>query len=57
MRQIHREPAGAAADRADSGHIRFEGRDLLAFDASELRAFRRDAQIIFQDPMPRSIRA
>jgi oligopeptide/dipeptide ABC transporter ATP-binding protein len=34
----------------DSGRIRFEGRDLLAFDAGELRAFRRDAQIIFQDP-------
>jgi peptide/nickel transport system ATP-binding protein/oligopeptide transport system ATP-binding protein len=34
----------------DSGRIRFEGRDLLAFDASELRAFRREAQIIFQDP-------
>jgi oligopeptide/dipeptide ABC transporter ATP-binding protein len=34
----------------DSGHISFEGRDLLALDANELRAFRRDAQIIFQDP-------
>src|SRR5213080_2630069 len=34
----------------DSGHIRFEGRDLLALDANQLRAFRRDAQIIFQDP-------
>jgi peptide/nickel transport system ATP-binding protein/oligopeptide transport system ATP-binding protein len=34
----------------DSGQIRFEGRDLLAFDANQLRAFRRDAQIIFQDP-------
>src|SRR5436305_13154903 len=34
----------------DAGRIRFEGRDLVAFDASELRAFRRDAQIIFQDP-------
>src|SRR5216683_5125116 len=34
----------------DSGHIRFEGRDLLALGANELRAFRRDAQIIFQDP-------
>src|SRR5947199_2829853 len=34
----------------DEGHIRFEGRDLLALDAAELRAFRRDAQIIFQDP-------
>jgi oligopeptide/dipeptide ABC transporter ATP-binding protein len=34
----------------DSGSIRFEGRDLLALDAEELRAFRRHAQIIFQDP-------
>ncbi len=34
----------------DSGSIRFEGRDLLALDANQLRAFRRDAQIIFQDP-------
>jgi oligopeptide/dipeptide ABC transporter ATP-binding protein len=34
----------------DSGSIQFEGRDLLALDANELRAFRRDAQIIFQDP-------
>ena len=30
----------------DAGRIRFEGRDLLALDADELRAFRRDAQII-----------
>ncbi|HYI26621.1 MAG TPA: dipeptide ABC transporter ATP-binding protein [Bradyrhizobium sp.] len=34
----------------DAGSIRFAGRDLLALDANELRAFRRDAQIIFQDP-------
>src|SRR5437868_4235044 len=34
----------------DEGRIRFDGRDLLALDAAELRAFRRDAQIIFQDP-------
>jgi peptide/nickel transport system ATP-binding protein/oligopeptide transport system ATP-binding protein len=34
----------------DQGEIRFEGRDLLGMGASELRAFRRDAQIIFQDP-------
>ena len=34
----------------DSGRIRFEGCDLLALDANELRAFRRKAQIIFQDP-------
>ena len=34
----------------DAGSIRFEGRDLLAMDAGQLRAFRREAQIIFQDP-------
>ncbi|WP_050424833.1 ABC transporter ATP-binding protein [Bradyrhizobium tropiciagri] len=34
----------------DAGRIRFEGRDLGAFDAEQLRAFRRDAQLIFQDP-------
>jgi peptide/nickel transport system ATP-binding protein/oligopeptide transport system ATP-binding protein len=34
----------------DAGNIRFEGRDLLALKTDELRAFRRDAQIIFQDP-------
>jgi peptide/nickel transport system ATP-binding protein/oligopeptide transport system ATP-binding protein len=34
----------------DAGSIRFEGRDLLALNANQLRIFRRDAQIIFQDP-------
>ena len=34
----------------DAGSVRFEGRDLLALDAGGLRAFRREAQIIFQDP-------
>jgi oligopeptide/dipeptide ABC transporter ATP-binding protein len=34
----------------DQGAIQFEGRDLLAFGAEELRGFRRKAQIIFQDP-------
>jgi peptide/nickel transport system ATP-binding protein/oligopeptide transport system ATP-binding protein len=34
----------------DAGNIRFDGRDLLRLDAGELRAFRRSAQIIFQDP-------
>src|SRR6266705_5625063 len=34
----------------DQGSIRFEDRDLLALDANQLRAFRRKAQIIFQDP-------
>src|SRR6201992_1061918 len=34
----------------DTGRIRFEGRDLLGFNTTALRAFRRQAQIIFQDP-------
>src|SRR6185312_16366845 len=34
----------------DAGTVRFEGRDLLALGADQLRLFRRDAQIIFQDP-------
>ncbi|WGR91170.1 dipeptide ABC transporter ATP-binding protein [Bradyrhizobium sp. ISRA443] len=34
----------------DAGTVRFEGRDLGALNAGQLRAFRRDAQIIFQDP-------
>jgi oligopeptide transport system ATP-binding protein len=33
-----------------SGEIWFEGRDVTAFDKNELRALRRDMQIIFQDP-------
>ncbi len=34
----------------DAGTVRFEGRDLGTLNADALRAFRRDAQIIFQDP-------
>ncbi|WJR80576.1 dipeptide ABC transporter ATP-binding protein [Bradyrhizobium sp. NP1] len=34
----------------DAGELRFGGRDLLAFSTEELRSFRRQAQIIFQDP-------
>jgi len=33
-----------------SGTVRFEGRDIAGLDSEELRAFRRKAQIIFQDP-------
>src|SRR6202140_4549316 len=32
------------------GSVRFEGRDLLAASAGEMRRLRRDMQIIFQDP-------
>ncbi len=34
----------------DAGTVRFEGRDLGSLNADALRAFRRNAQIIFQDP-------
>ena len=33
-----------------SGSISFEGRDLLAIGSGEMRRFRRDLQVIFQDP-------
>ena len=35
---------------ADSGEIQFEGRNLLTMNAEELRAERRQMQMIFQDP-------
>jgi len=34
-----------------SGDIRFEGRDVRSMGTSELRALRREMQIIFQDPV------
>src|SRR6478672_6742515 len=34
----------------DAGTVRFDGRDLRSLNAGALRAFRREAQIIFQDP-------
>ena len=34
----------------DAGEIRFCGRDLLAASGAELRALRREMQIVFQDP-------
>ncbi len=33
-----------------SGHVNFQGRDILALDKRELRQMRREMQIIFQDP-------
>jgi oligopeptide transport system ATP-binding protein len=33
-----------------SGHVRFRGEDVLAFDRSRMRAARRDMQMVFQDP-------
>jgi oligopeptide/dipeptide ABC transporter ATP-binding protein len=32
------------------GQIRFDGEDVVTFDKAKLRAFRRSAQIVFQDP-------
>jgi oligopeptide/dipeptide ABC transporter ATP-binding protein len=32
------------------GSIRFQGREVTAFNAADLRGYRRDAQIVFQDP-------
>ena len=34
----------------NSGQVRFEGEDILQFDRERLRVWRREAQIIFQDP-------
>jgi peptide/nickel transport system ATP-binding protein len=36
--------------RPTAGSVRFEGRDLCTMGASELRAARKDVQIVFQDP-------
>jgi ABC-type oligopeptide transport system ATPase subunit len=36
--------------RATAGTIRFQGRDVTDVAGSELKQYRRDAQIIFQDP-------
>jgi oligopeptide/dipeptide ABC transporter ATP-binding protein len=33
-----------------AGHVRFDGRDVLALKGRELRAYCRDAQLVFQDP-------
>jgi oligopeptide transport system ATP-binding protein len=33
-----------------SGHVRFRGEDVLAFDRNRMRAARRDMQMVFQDP-------
>ena len=36
--------------RPTSGSVRFEGHELTTLDARQLRAIRRDIQIVFQDP-------
>ena len=35
---------------ASAGHIRFQGEDITHCAGAELRAFRRRAQLVFQDP-------
>ncbi|MEN8143467.1 MAG: ABC transporter ATP-binding protein [Gemmatimonadota bacterium] len=37
-------------DRPTSGSVRYRGKDLSGFTGPELRAFRRKAQFVFQDP-------
>jgi peptide/nickel transport system ATP-binding protein len=39
-----------ALEAATSGHIDFEGRDLSTLDKGDLRHFRRELQMMFQDP-------
>lgn len=39
-----------ALERPSSGTVRFKGRDLNELSAGELRAARRDFQMVFQDP-------
>lgn len=34
-----------------AGHMRFDGKDITALSARQLRPFRREMQIIFQDPL------
>jgi oligopeptide transport system ATP-binding protein len=37
-------------EEATSGEVRFEGRDVLKANGRQLKALRRDMQIVFQDP-------
>ena len=51
LRQVHREPAGAAADRARCGrHPLSRAAICWRWTPTSCALFRRDAQIIFQDP-------
>ncbi|PPJ49095.1 ABC transporter ATP-binding protein [Rhizobium sp. KAs_5_22] len=36
---------------ADSGEVRIDGRDIISASKAELRALRKDIQMVFQDPM------
>ncbi|SEE30371.1 ABC transporter ATP-binding protein [Ruania alba] len=37
-------------ERAESGSIEFQGRDLVRLSAAQMRPLRRDIQMVFQDP-------
>ena len=37
-------------EQASSGHVRFGGTDMMGLSGSEMRAYRKRMQIIFQDP-------
>ena len=41
----------------NSGTVLLKGEDVLGANPRRLRALRRQMQIVFQDPIPRSIRA
>ena len=50
MRQDHHRSVRAPAGGADLGSVRFDGRELVGLDRNELRAIRRQIQVVFQDP-------
>ena len=51
LRQVDGRPRHPAPDRADrAASIKIEGRDITALSKTELRPFRRQMQIVFQDP-------
>ena len=50
LRQVHRRPHHPASDRADRRQIKINGADITHLSKAELRPYRRQMQIIFQDP-------
>jgi oligopeptide transport system ATP-binding protein len=50
LRQIHHGALRAAPHRAQRGEIAFDGQDVLGLSGNDLRAMRRNMQIVFQDP-------
>ena len=50
LRQVDHRAADPAAARPDVGHVCFDGSDLAALGAGELREVRQRLQIVFQDP-------